>query len=59
MLTIVVMMTLILLVAGVIVVYVAFPHRGEDIPNAVWLSDAMSKAVDSLPTLDESEMLHR
>ncbi|CUR59843.1 conserved hypothetical protein [metagenome] len=59
MLTIIVMMTFILLIAGAIVVYVAFPHRGEDIPNAAWLGDAMSKAVDSLPTLDESETLRR
>ena len=59
MLTIIVMMTFILLIAGAIVVYVAFPHRGEDIPNAVWLGEAMSKAVDSLPKLDEGETLRR
>ena len=33
--------------------YVAFPHRGEDVPGVPWLGDAMGKAVDALPTLDE------
>ena len=33
--------------------YVAFPHRGEDVPGAPWLGDAMRKAVDALPTLED------
>ncbi|MGD9959849.1 hypothetical protein [Nocardioides sp.] len=59
MLAIVLLMIFILLVASTIVVYVAFPHRGEEIPNAAWLGDAMSKAVESLPTLDESDSPRR
>jgi hypothetical protein len=54
-LTIVLTMLLILLVAAAIVVYVAFPHRGEDVPKAGWLGDGMRKAVESLPTLEEDE----
>ncbi len=50
---IVLMMLGILLVAGVVVVYVAFPHRGEDIPGAPWLGDAMNRAADAVPVLEE------
>ena len=42
----------ILLLAGVVVVYVAYPHRGEDVPNAPWVGDALRKGVNLLPTLD-------
>ena len=56
MLLIVLMMVGILLVAGVVVVYVAFPHRGEDIPGAPWLGDAMSRAADAAPLLEEEEV---
>ena len=53
MLAIVITMLVILLLAAVVVVYVAYPHRGEDIPGAPWMSEAMTKAVDAVPTLDE------
>ena len=42
----------ILLLAGVVVLYVAYPHRGEDVPNAPWVGDALRKGVNLLPTLD-------
>lgn len=45
-------MLAIMLVAGVIVLYVAFPHRGEEVPHTPWVGDAMRKGVDLLPTLD-------
>jgi hypothetical protein len=38
--------------AAVVVVYVAYPHRGQDVPNASWVGDALRKGVDALPTLD-------
>ena len=43
---------LILVVAGLVVLYVAYPHRGEDVPNAPWVGEAMRKGVNLLPTLD-------
>jgi hypothetical protein len=61
----------IVLLAGLVVVYVAYPHRGEEVPNAPWVGDAMRKGVRLLPTLDnqgdsrsdadapEREKLHR
>lgn len=40
-----------LVVAGVVMAYVAYPHRGEEMPHAPWLGDAMKKGVEALPTL--------
>ena len=52
---IVLAMLVIVALAAVVVVYVAFPHRGEDVPAAPWLGDAMAKAVDALPTVAPRE----
>ena len=57
MLTIVFTMLLILLISAAIVVYVAFPHRGEAVPKAPWIGDVMNKTVDALPTLHEEDSL--
>ena len=32
--------------------YVAFPHRGEDLPGAPWLGRLMRKGARSLPTVE-------
>ena len=42
----------IVLLAGLVVVYVAYPHRGEEVPSAPWVGEAMRKGVGMLPTLD-------
>ncbi|NYG56405.1 hypothetical protein [Nocardioides perillae] len=55
MLTLVLSMLLITLVAGVVVAYVAFPHRGRPLPAAPWLGDALRRGVDALPTVAEEE----
>ncbi|MGZ4469483.1 MAG: hypothetical protein ACXVXB_13450 [Nocardioidaceae bacterium] len=52
MIWIVLAMLLIVALACVVVVYVAFPHRGEEVPNAPWVGEAMRKGVNALPTLD-------
>ena len=49
----VVLMLAILLVAGAIVLYVAFPHRGEDVPGVPWLSEAMQRGVETVKPLIE------
>jgi hypothetical protein len=54
-LAIIVTMLAIVVLAGLVLVYVAFPHRGEELPAAPWLGDAMAKAVDAAPTLDETD----
>lgn len=52
MLSIVLAMLVIMMLAGIVVLYVAFPHRGEDVPHTPWVGEAMRKGVDMLPTLD-------
>jgi acyl-CoA thioester hydrolase len=54
-LAIILMMSLGVLVAAAVAVYVAYPHRGEEMPVAPQLGDAMRKGVDALPTLEDSE----
>ena len=48
------LMVLILVIAGVVVVYVAYPHRGEEVPGAPWLGDALQRGVDSIGDLLEA-----
>ena len=55
MLLIAIAMLVILVVSGLVVAYVAFPHRGQEMPHAPWLGDAMNKATDAMPTIDEDE----
>ena len=52
MLSIVFAMLVILAIAGAVVLYVAYPHRGEEVPHTPWVGEAMRKGVDALPTLD-------
>jgi len=49
---IVLAMLLIMVLAGGVVLYVAFPHRGEEMPHTPWVGEAMRKGVNMLPTLD-------
>ena len=54
MLFILISMVAIVAVAGLVVTFVAFPHRGEEVPGVSWLGDSMTRAVDALPTLDNT-----
>ena len=51
--TIVIAMVLIVLVAGAFIAYVAFPHRGEDLPGAPWLGRLMRRGAEALPTVED------
>ena len=55
MLPILVAMILILAVAAVVVLFVAFTHRGEDIPRLPWLNDALQRAAEAVPVLTEDD----
>lgn len=44
-----------LLVAGAVVAYVAYPHRGAELPVAPQLGAAMRRGADSLPTLTDAD----
>lgn len=49
---IVVVLLLALLLAAAVMLYAAYPYRGEDTPLTPRLGQAMRRGVDSLPTLD-------
>lgn len=53
-LSIVLAMLVILALAVGIVVYVAFPHRGEPVPHAPWLGDGMDRIAKAVPALQGS-----
>lgn len=44
-------MLAVLVIAGAVVLYVAYPHRGEDVPVAPWLGEAMKRGVEAVPVL--------
>jgi len=54
-LLIAIVMAVIVVLAGLVVTYVAYPHRGERLPAAPWLGEAMSRAVHAAPTIDPVE----
>ena len=56
--SIIVAMTVIVAIAAVVVVYVAYPHRGERLPVVPILGDAMRKSVDALPTVAGEDAEH-
>jgi hypothetical protein len=38
--------------AALVVLYVAYPHRGEEVPRAAWLGQALLRGREALPVLD-------
>lgn len=59
MLVVLLAMLLTLVLAGAVVVYVAFPHRGEAVPHTPWVGEAMRRGVAALPTLDNQRAWER
>ena len=49
---IVVVLLLALVLAAAVMLYVAYPYRGEQTPVTPLLGEAMRRGVESLPTLD-------
>jgi hypothetical protein len=54
MMFLVIAMLVALVLAGLVAVYVAFPHRGEDVPHLPWVGHLLRKGVDNVPTLDNT-----
>ena len=48
-------MLVVLVIAALVVVYVAYPHRGQEVPRASWLGEAMTRAVEAAPLLTPEE----
>lgn len=55
MLFVVIAMLVVVLVAAAVVVFVAYPHRGEELPVLPALGDAMARAAGAAPVLDAEE----
>jgi hypothetical protein len=51
MLVLTLIMLAIVAMAALVVTFVAYPHRGQEVPNAAWLGDAMARAAEAAPTL--------
>ena len=56
MLFIVISMLVIVGVAGLVVAFVAFPHRGEELPGVPWLGETMGRAADAMPTIEDGDL---
>ena len=52
-------MFVILLLAGLVAAYVAYPARGADVPAAPWVGDALDRAVSAMPTLPDDRPQRR
>lgn len=51
MLVVFIVMFLILALCGLLVAFVAYAQRGEEIPVVPWLGDAMARAAEAAPTI--------
>lgn len=40
-----------LAVAGLTMLYVSYPRRGQAVPRAPWLGEAMQRRIEALPTV--------
>jgi hypothetical protein len=50
---IVLSMLVILMLAGLVAAYVAYPRRGHEVPGAPWIGEVLERGVESLPVLDQ------
>lgn len=57
--SLIIAMLVILAVAAVVMVYVAYPHRGQQVPRASWLGRALGKAVERAPVMKDGELDER
>lgn len=48
MVLVVVGLLVVMAVAALVTTFVAYPHRGEAIPHAAWLTDVMKNAHDKI-----------
>ena len=55
MLPILLTMVLVVAVAGLVLFYVAFPHRGQKPTQGEWLGEAMTRATTRVTILDETD----
>jgi hypothetical protein len=58
-LVLILIMLVIVALAALVVTFVAYPHRGQEVPNAPWLGEAMARAAEAAPSLPtEGDHVH-
>jgi hypothetical protein len=55
-LPVLIVMLVILVIAGLVLAFVAYPGRGEELPAAPWLGEAMAKAAEAAPVLEDGDV---
>ncbi len=53
---IVVVMIVVVAVALLALAYAAFPGRGQPVPGVPWLGEALERAADAVPTLEDGDL---
>lgn len=53
---IVVTMLVVLAIAGAALFFAAYPGRGEKVPGVPWLGDALERAADAVPTIEDGDL---
>jgi hypothetical protein len=48
-----------LVVAGLTMLYVTYPRRGQAVPRVPWLGEALQRRVEALPTIEPEETVER
>lgn len=54
--TLVVIMLVVLLLAGLVLGYTAYPHRGEPVPGVPWVGEALERAADAVPYVEDGDL---
>ena len=52
---IVVVMLVVLAVAALVMTFAAYPNRGQEVPRAPWLGEALNRAVEAMPNLENPD----
>jgi hypothetical protein len=47
-----------LVAAGLVALYVAYPHRGQQMPVVPAVGEAMRSAADAIPLVDGDDFVH-
>lgn len=56
MLVVALSMFVVLALAGLVLVYAAYPNRGARVPAMPWIGDVMAAATDVAPVLDAEDV---
>lgn len=49
-------MLAVVVLAGLVLAYTAFPHRHEPVPGAPWLGEAVERAADAVPVVEDGDL---